>query len=155
MHSYGVCTILRITTDYFPKEQKWNVTCNGDATCFLCGRNWSLKYYSDSLWLQKVNVYSAMTTKMLNCYGNLKSDIISSRMHKYRKPYDQKWWIIYTLTLAAKNQLGWITPTAWISGGKLWVNLSTRWHYFDILFTVHHISCHFLFTNSHYTLSVS
>jgi hypothetical protein len=35
MHSYGICMILRITTDYFPKEQKWNVTYNGDATCFV------------------------------------------------------------------------------------------------------------------------
>jgi hypothetical protein len=92
-----------INTDYFPKEQKRNVTCNGDATCFVLNIiqiNYGFKkaMYIQR-WLQKCWTVMATLNQIFHpeC-TNMKKHMITNG----------------TITLAATNQLGWITHSAWI-----------------------------------------
>jgi hypothetical protein len=46
--------ILTINRDYFLKQHQPVNLCNGNVLCFLCGKEWILKYYLDELWFQRV-----------------------------------------------------------------------------------------------------
>jgi NADH:ubiquinone oxidoreductase subunit E len=50
--------ILRINSDYLPKQRQPVDLCNGEVLCFLCGTDCILKYYSDELRLQRVKIKS-------------------------------------------------------------------------------------------------
>jgi hypothetical protein len=52
---YGFRIILRISSDYFPKQHQTVGLCNEDALCFLCCRNYILDILYMSFGIQSVN----------------------------------------------------------------------------------------------------
>jgi hypothetical protein len=43
------CMILTVNSDYFRIQRLPVDLCNGEVLCFLCGKDWIIKYYLDEL----------------------------------------------------------------------------------------------------------
>jgi hypothetical protein len=61
IHNSAFCicvfhVILRMNSDHFLKQHLPVDLWNGEVLCFLCGTAWILKYYSEELRPQRVNI---------------------------------------------------------------------------------------------------
>jgi hypothetical protein len=47
--------IFTVNSDYFREQRQPVDFCKGEVQCFLCGKDWILKYYFEEVRLQRVN----------------------------------------------------------------------------------------------------